>query len=770
MIEGLDMDGRRVVGKPEPRKDGWDKVTGRALFVDDIPLDGCWYGGVLRSTVARGILKGVDKDPSFDWSKVTVVTAADLPGANMVASVRDDCPILAESRVSYVTEPIALVAAPDRVLLERALSCLRPIIEPDGDPVIDVMEALKAERIVWGEDNVIQQFDIRRGDLSTGFDEADFIFEEIYSTQHQEQAYLEPQGAFAIPTSDGRGVEVTISCQCPFYVHNSLSKGLPLDPENIVVKQSTTGGAFGGKEFYPSLVALHVAVLALASGKTVKLVFDREEDLASTSKRHPSVTRIRSGHKKDGTLTAMDVDFILNGGATTTLSVVVLQRGVLHATGCYRVPNVRVLGRAVATNLPPSGAYRGFGVPQSIFAVERHMDLVASRLGISPVDIRRANMLEVGDILPCGQVLDQVAAREVMDRALKSSDYFEKAKRYSEENRSGSKVLKGIGAAVFLHGGAFTGSGEDHIDGVTKVVFVPGKVPEDGRVEIRIGSTEMGQGAATVLPQIVAEGLMLDLEKVDYMAPDTSAVSNSGPTVASRTTVVVGAILTRSAQDMIDKLRDFIGERENSIVSYEDGLFRFDGGAMSFMEAAHSYSEVNGELVGWGRYRSTGSHWDDDTNSGDAYPSYSWACDVVEVEVDRDTFEVVPTRSYAAVEIGTVINPVLAEGQYEGGTLQALGYGWLEDMKVKRDRIDAGSLSKYLIPTTMDTPSFQVEFLEVPYEYGPYGAKGLGELPHDGAAPALAQAIGHALGIFPKDIPVTPERITAMLTSKEERR
>lgn len=760
----------KVVGKSEPRKDGWEKVTGRAQFIDDMPLEEYWYGGVLRSDVARGILKSIDRDPSFDWSTVTVITASDLPGPNFVASVRDDCPILAAGRVSYVTEPIALVAAPDRNTLKDAIAALHPVIEPDGDPVIDVHDALKADRLVWGEDNVIKSFDIGRGDLEKGFAEADLILEQVYTTQHQEQVYLEPQGAFAVPGADSDSVEITISCQCPFYVHNSVVKGLGFDPDKVTIKQSTTGGAFGGKEFYPSLVALHVAIMALASGKTVKMIFDRHEDLAATSKRHPSVTRIKSGHKKDGTITAMDVDFILNGGATTTLSVVVLQRGVLHATGCYRVPNVRVLGRAVATNLPPSGAYRGFGVPQSMFALERHMDLAAEKLGMDPVSVREVNLLEVGDVLPCGQVMDQVAAEDVMKRAVKISDYAKKLEEFKVHNAKGGKILKGIGMSLFLHGGAFTGSGEDHIDGLTKVVFVPGDTPEGGRVEIRISSTEMGQGAATVLPQIVAEGLGLSLAKVDYLAPDTSMISNSGPTVASRTTVIVGAILTRSAEEMARKVGDFLTRVLGVSVKFEDGKFCGGAHCISFLEAAHRYANEEGELVGWGKYESAGNRWDDDTNTGDAYPSYSWACDVVEVEVDRDTLEVVPKKLYAVVEIGTVINPILAEGQYEGGSLQALGYGWLEDMVVKGDRIDAGSLSKYLIPTTMDTPDFHVEFMEVPYRHGPYGAKGLGELPHDGGASALAQAIGNALGVFPTEIPVTPERITAMLTSKGESR
>ncbi|PIE54050.1 MAG: aldehyde oxidase [Dethiosulfovibrio peptidovorans] len=758
-----------VVGCPEVRKDGWEKVTGRAQYVDDIPLDGCWYGGVLRSPSARGWLKGIERDPGFDWSRVVVVSAADLPGPNMVASVRNDCPILAEDRVSYVTEPVALVAAPDRETLKAALAALTPVIEPDGEPVIDVYDALKGERLVWGHDNVLQTFDIGRGDLDEGFAQADLILDETYTTQHQEQVYLEPQGAFATPDPDGRGVSVDISSQCPFYVHNSVVQGLNFDPDRVVIRQTVTGGGFGGKEFYPSLVALHVAILALAAGRTVKMVFDRHEDLAATSKRHPSVTRIRAGFLKDGTLTAIDVDFILNGGATTTLSVVVLQRGVLHATSCYRVPNVRVLGRAVATNLPPSGAYRGFGVPQSLFAMERHMDLAAGRLGMDPVAIRRKNLLTVGDLLPCGQVLDQVAAETVLDRALERSEYYEKVERYSRENEQGGQILKGIGLSLFLHGGGFTGSGEDHILGKTKVVFVPGRTSEEGRLELRISNTEMGQGAATVLSQIVAQGLQVPLNRVDYLAPDTSKASDSGPTVASRTTVVVGAILTRSARDMLDKLSGYVSEKLGSDPSYGEGVFRVGDRCLTFWEVAHGYAEEKGELVGWGEYVSTGSHWDDDTSTGDAYPSYSWACDVVEVEVNRDTLEVVPTDLCAVVDIGTVINPILAEGQFEGGSLQALGYGWIEDMAVKGDRIDAGSLSKYLIPTTMDSPRFDVEFVEIPYSHGPYGAKGLGELPHDGGAPALAAAIGHALDVFPLDIPVTPERMTSMLAAKEER-
>ncbi len=316
---------------------------------------------------ARGRIRSLRLDPAFDWSRVVVVTAKDLPGPNTVAMIRDDHPILADEEVRFVAEPIALVAAPDRELLAQALAAIRVEIE-ELPPVLGIEQALSGGTVIWGSDNILSEYRITDGDLAAGFAASDLVVEGTYSTGHQEHLYIEPNGMVAIPREGG--MEIVGSLQCPFYIHNALARGLGLDPARIVVKQMTTGGAFGGKEDFPSVLALHAALLAQRSGRPVRMIYDRTEDIRSTTKRHPSIVRHRTGVSRDGSLLAAEIDVVFDGGAYTTLSPVVLSRGILHAAGAYRVPNVSIRGRAVATNTPPNGAFRGFGAPQTIFAIE----------------------------------------------------------------------------------------------------------------------------------------------------------------------------------------------------------------------------------------------------------------------------------------------------------------------------------------------------------------------------------------------------------------
>jgi len=454
---------RDVVGKPVVRVDAWDKVMGKAEYIDDCSIPGCWYGGTVRSDVPHGRIVGIRQDPSFDWSKVVFVTAKDLPGPNEVAMVRRDMPVLAEDIVNYVSEPIALVAAPTKVLLKAALKAVKVEIEP-LEPVLSIEEALEGKNVIWGNDNVLAKFEVKRGDVDEAFKEADIIIEETYRTGHQEQLYLEPQGMVALPRDDG-GVEVVGSLQCPYYIHGAMTHALNLPPDKVIIKQAVTGGGFGGKEDFPSLLAIHAAVLALKVKRPVKIIYDRAEDMVSTIKRHPSRIRHRTGVKKDGTIVAQDIDLVLDGGAYTTLSIVVLQRSLLHATGCYQIPNARILARAVATNTPPNGAFRGFGAPQSIFAMERQMDKIARTLGLSPVEVRRKNLLKSGDAFPFGQRVEDDGARLVFERALAISEYERKRAEYSKDQ--GPKK-RGIGVSLFLHGGGFTGAGEQKINGKNK--------------------------------------------------------------------------------------------------------------------------------------------------------------------------------------------------------------------------------------------------------------------------------------------------------------
>ncbi|MBN1332874.1 MAG: molybdopterin-dependent oxidoreductase, partial [Synergistales bacterium] len=669
------------------------------------------------------------------------------------AMIEEDMPILAEKEILYFGQPLALIAAPDRLVLEKALSAVLPI-EDETVPLLDIEEALKANQLIYGKDNLMADYSVSKGSTEEGFKRSDLVITGRYRTSYHEHVYLETQGMIAYPTTTG--VEITGSMQCPYYIHRAATIALPFNGEDIVIRQTTTGGGFGGKEDFPSLLALHASLLAIQAGKPVKMVYDREEDILYTTKRHPSVITHRTGLTEEGLLLASEIDIILDGGACTTLSPVVLQRAILHGSGPYNIPNIRIRGRVVATNTPPNGAFRGFGVPQSCFAVERHMDRIAGNLGMDPVELRRKNLLKNGDLFPFGQVMkEEENLRTVFEEAIKRSDYYRKKEEFTSHCKG--SLRKGIGFSLFFHGGGFTGSGEEKISGKARVALA-----EDGLIDILVSSVEMGQGATVMFTSVAADALGLPVEMFRYSLPDTSRVPDSGPTVASRTTMYVGKLVMDASRKMMKKLMEFsahLSGVDMEQLKLQDGWFFCNGKKLySFSEIGRRYLKEAGPLSGEARYYPPpGSHWNDETFSGEAYRSYSWGADVTEVEVDMGTYEIRPLKLTSVVEVGKVINVTAAKGQVEGGTLQGLGYAYLEDLEVRDGIYTSGHLTHYHIPTSWDTPDFDVTLREIPYEEGPFGAKGLGELPMDGSAPSLVSAVENATGLSPKQIPIGPE-------------
>lgn len=364
----------QFVGQPVQRKEGPDKVTGQAIYVDDMTFPGMLYGATVRSPVARGRIREIRFGNEIPWNEFTIVSAGDLPGANCVALILEDQPYLAGEFVNHPEEPVLLLAHEDRYLVEAARRAIQFEIDP-LPPIFDMNEALNRAEIIWGRDNLFKSFVVEKGRGDDVWTEADFIIEGEYETGAQEQLYIENNGMIAVANPDD-GVTVWGSMQCPYYVHKALVKLFDLPAAKIRMIQTVTGGGFGGKEEYPSVIAGHAALLAWKSGRPVRLIYDRAEDLVATTKRHPSRTRHRTAVSRDGRLLAMEIDFTIDGGAYATLSSVVLSRGTIHAAGPYYCPNIRINSRAVATNHPPHGAFRGFGAPQSIFALERHMGFV----------------------------------------------------------------------------------------------------------------------------------------------------------------------------------------------------------------------------------------------------------------------------------------------------------------------------------------------------------------------------------------------------------
>jgi len=741
--------GQRVPGRAAGfpmRREGPAKLTGTAKYTDDLVFPGAWYGITIRSTEARARLVAIEPDPDVDWSKVVIATAADIPGDNVVSLIKDDQPLLVPvgGEIRHHAEPVALLAAPDRETLRQLKGRIKLVTE-SLPPVFD------PER----SDHVFAQYEVSQGDLDAGFRDADLILEGEYRVGHQEQLYIENQAMIAVPGEDG-GIVIHGSMQCPYYIHKALKRALKLSSVQARVIQEETGGGFGGKEEYPSMLALHASLLALKARRPVRMIYDRHEDIAATTKRHPAIVRHRTGVTRDGRLVAQDIEVVMDGGAYCTLTPVVLSRGVLHAGGPYRCPNVRLRGRATRTNTPPNGAFRGFGAPQTEFAAETQLNRLAEALNMSPAEIRRRNVYRLNDTTPTGQVLrESVAGEEVLELALSASLFDRVRERTGREaaERRGSgtippgplrsgdrRMASGIGLALAWHGAGFTGSGEVMLKSVASV-----ELTADGRIRVLTANTEMGQGTKTVFPQMVAAELGVPVDWVEYAPQDTAEVLDSGPTVASRTVMVVGGLTILAAR----RLKAEVEARHPGAPFHE--AFRDDA-------REHGATRIDQQFEPY-----PGVVFDDATYMGDAYPAYGWAAAVASVEVDLDTAEVNVRDVIAVDDVGKVIHPILCEGQVEGGTLQAVGYATIEEIKLRDGRYLNDRLATYLIPTALDAPHIRSILVEAPYSGAPHGAKGVGELPMDVAAPAVVAAIHDATGVWINELPATPERILAAL-------
>jgi CO/xanthine dehydrogenase Mo-binding subunit len=749
------MTEKHIIGKSVPRKEGRDKVTGAARYIDDMTMPGMLYGATVRSQIPRGVIKKISFDPQFDWSEFVTVTARDIPGKNCIALIGDDQPCLADGQVNHPEEPILVLAHADPHLLQKAVDAVSIEYEP-LPAVFTIEESERRSQIIWGDDNTLKTFLISKGDVDSVWSKADYIVEGEYTTGAQEQLYIENNGVIAAFDRE-QGITVWGSLQCPYYVHKALMALCNLSAEKVRVVQAETGGAFGGKEDYPSIIAGHAALLAKKSGRPVKIVYDRLEDMTATTKRHPSRTRHRTAVSKDGKILGGEIDFTIDGGAYATLSSVVLSRGTIHAGGPYYWPNIRIRGKAVATNAPPHGAFRGFGAPQSLFAMERHMDRIAQAVGLSPVEIRRRNFLKPGQTTTTDQTIrEEIDLNKLLDRALELSDYTAKKARFARENEAGptkiGSIRKGLGIAAFLHGAGFTGSGERYL---ASVVAVEGCA--DGSVRVLVSSTEFGQGTNTVLCQIAAEALGLPYEDVRIAQPDTNQVPNSGPTVASRTAMVVGSLVRSAA----------LGIRQTLVAS---GSLGSSYSPQEFRAACRAHIAAHGELRSFARYEAPeGVFWDDQKYRGEAYASFAWAIYVAEVAVDLSTYSATVEDFVALQEVGRVLHPVLAKGQIAGGVAQGIGFALYEKVVWQNGRMQNGQMTNYIMPTSADLPPIRVFFEEMGNVHGAYGAKGIGELPMDGPAPAIVNAIEDALGTRFDSVPLLPEDIFEAVSANGDR-
>ncbi len=696
---------------PVARVDAAEKASGTARYVADLRVEGMLYAKMVRSTVARAKILSV-RYPDLPEGYFAI-DAGDIPpeGVNGILVINDDWPVFARDEVRFKGQTIALLVGPDRGVLSSLAAAVRVEYE-EREPAYTIQDSLDLKGgPVHGTDNLFADYRFQKGDPDAAFKAAALIVEEEFTTGFQEHIYLEPQGCLGL--WEGGRVVIHAAIQCPFYLKKSVVHALGCHDEDVRVVQPPTGGGFGGKEHYPDVLATAVAVAVRKLKQPVQLIYDRSEDIRYTSKRHPARIRFHTALDRKGRVSAMEVDTCLNAGAYETCSAVVLQRAIFTATGVYNIPHVRVRGRACATNVVPSDAFRGFGAPQALFAIEMHMDHLARAGGVDQVEFKRRHFLAKGDAtVTSGHIYDEVMLPRMLERILAVSGYREKT--------ASAAPGRGMGISFFLHGCGFTGSGErDKIK--AKVVL---RKYADGRVRILAANTDMGQGLLTTFRKVVAHVLEIPIQRILFDRPDTDLVPDSGPTVASRSMIVVGYLLQEAAKKLKALWKD--GEEQ----------------------------EVRQEYVYPGHLR-----WNAETFTGDAYPTYGWGINAVEVKVDPLTGEADVRDMWTIYDVGMPVDSLIVEGQAQGGMIQALGYGGLEKLELKDGAFRQDSMADYTIPTSLDFPSVHVELVENPYAFGPSGAKGTGELVFDGGAPAFALAVQNAIGAEVREIPLTPERM-----------
>lgn len=690
-----------------PKVDFPIKFRGEALFTDDIPFSNALNAVTFRSTIAKGKIKAIHlpKLPKgYYW-----FDRHDLK-ENVVNIIFSDWPVFANEQVNYLGEGIGIFVGEDLDVLNKLCEEMKVDYEEDK-PQFDLVDSYIHKAFT-------------KGNYEEAKKKAKYVIKREYETGFQEQAYLENQAIIAY-FDENEKLTITGSMQCPFYIKRAVMRSLGLNDDEVRVIQPAVGGAFGGKEHYPSLIGSQVACAAKKLHRPVKMVFERVEDMGYSTKRHPSKSEYEAILDEKKNLLGIKAHVKLDGGAYKGCSGVVLSRALIASCNVYVVPNIDIVGDVYMTNHVPTAAFRGFGSPQTIFAIEMFMNHIAKEIGVDPIEFKRKHFAKQGDSTTnSGEFHDPIILDELIDKAMEISDYKHKVELYSKPGSN-----RGIGLSVFLHGCGFTGSGEsDIIKGKVKLIK-----DEKDHVYVYASSVDMGQGNKTTLKRIVARNLEIPDEQVTFDNPDTDIIPDSGPTAASRTIIIVGFLMEKAAKNLKKIWKS--GVRQEYVEPY----------------VGPSYI-----------------HWDEETMQGDAYPSYSWGVNVVEVEFNPITYQIEVKHCWSTYDVGRVVDERIAVGQADGGLLQALGYGYLENLVCTNGRFRQRNLSDYIIPTAEDAPKFETVFIDNPFVYGADGAKGMGELTFVGGGPAIASAIECAIGHEIHKIPATPEYIMEVINNAKD--
>lgn len=686
-----------------PKEDHAEKVSGSSTYVNDIKMDHMLYAKTVRSTLAKAKIIKIEI-PELPKGYF-IVNHKDIPGKNVVNMIFEDWPVFAVDAVNYIGEPIMLVVGKSKQIIDDIISKIN-ITYRKLRPVFD------------NKKSVIHKT-FGKGNIKEAFQKSKYTISHTYETGYQEQAYIEPQGFIAYPETKDK-ITLIGSIQCPYYVKNAVVMTLGCNPDQVRVIQPSVGGAFGGKEEFPSIIACQLAVAVKKIQLPIKMIFEREEDMEVTTKRHPSKIVLTAGIDSDFHIQGIKAHVSLDSGAYIGLSGVVLARAMIASTSAYTIDHLDISGDVYLTNTVPTGAFRGFGAPQMIFAIEMFIHHIAKELKTDPFVMRKNHLAKQGDATSTsGLFRDPIIMEKMIEKAINISGYHEKVKAYQDP-----LVHKGIGMSWFLHGCGFTGSGEStHIKAKVKLTK-----DENNQVYILIAAVDMGQGAKTSMKKIVVQTLGCNPNQVTFDNPDTDFVPDSGPTVASRTIMIVGGLLARAAL----KMKETWKQNEK-------------------MEIIENY--VQPEYI----------KWDEDKMIGDAYPAYSWGVNIVEVEVSPITYQTKVKHIWSVYDVGKAIDERLVLGQADGGIAQGVAYGYLEVMRHEQGKLKQKSMTDYIIPTSVDMAPTDTVIMENPYILGPYGAKGVGELTLVGGAPAVALAIEQAIGKNIYKIPATPEYVLELI-------
>ncbi len=752
------MEKLSYVGKSMPRKDAEIKAVGSARYAADRDFAGMLYAAAVRSPRPHIRIDGISdakarKVPGY----AALVTYKDIKGVNKWPVVMQDYPFLPEKEARFAGETVALVVAASEKAARRAAALVElrykelPFVE-------DPLEALeKGAPRVHGEDNVFSTYRIKNGSVDEAFRKAAYTVEGEFSTNYQVHAYLETQGAIAVPEPGG-GMTVHSTTQCPFYVIDAVAAALAQPYHKIKILQTVTGGGFGGKEDVPALVASHAAICAAKVGRPVRLIYGRKEDFQSMSKRHPGWARVAYAADKSGRITACRVKYVLDGGAYSTLSPIVLWRGTVHAAGPYKVPNVDIRTYAAATNKVPCGAFRGFGQPQISFAQESLIDELAAKVGMDPLKFRLKNLLKPGDRTVTGQKLNSSCGLAEIAQAVRRRSGWDR--KWKSPSVKGD-VASGIGFSVAYYGVGL-GAGGRYLDRAGAMV----NIYKDSSVGVSVGNTEMGQGALTVLAQIAAETLNAPYAAVRVEEVDSSKVPDSGPTVASRTTLMSGNAIIDAATPLRERIfktaYDLLlaeGADASLPMVAANGVFRMGAKSVEFKKVVSGCWSRRLKMCEQGWYTAPRTSFKNEDGQGDAYVIYSYSADAAEVDVDLRTGVLKVRKVWAAYDVGRIVNPGLAMGQAQGGILQGMSWAVYENLVYKNGIMVNPNFTDYVIATTADKPEYDITFIEKPYAEGPYKAKGMGEVPLIGVAPAVANAVRNACGARVRSVPLLPEKI-----------